>query len=119
MPESAGLPHEGFAADAELRLNSSRADPLGRMQQENTVALTSASWKSLYAPRSIAIVGATDRAGGLSFTGRFLAARRAIGDAGKLFFVNPTKTTLFDQPCYPDLSALPERVDAVAFSIPS
>lgn len=82
------------------------------------MALTPASWRCLSAPRSVAIVGATDRAGGLSFTGRFLAARRNIGDERKLFFVNPTKTTLFDQPCYPDLASLPQGVDAVAFGIP-
>jgi acyl-CoA synthetase (NDP forming) len=81
--------------------------------------LTPESWTALTAPRSIALVGATDRAGGLSFTGRFLAAKRDIGYGGKIFFVNPTKTSLFGEPCWPNLMSLPETVDAVAFSIPS
>lgn len=82
------------------------------------MGLTPEGWAALSNPRSIALVGATDRAGGLSFTGRFLAAKRAIGYAGRVFFVNPTKTTLFGEPCWPDLAALPETVDAVAYSIP-
>ncbi len=82
------------------------------------MALTPEGWTALAAPKSIALVGATDRASGLSFTGRFLAAKHNIGYTGKIFFVNPTKTTLFGEPCWPNLASLPETVDAVAFSIP-
>ncbi len=82
------------------------------------MVMTSQAWAALSTPKAIALVGATDRAGGLSFTGRFLTAKRQIGYAGKIFYVNPTKTTLFGESCWPSLSALPEPVDAVAYSIP-
>jgi acetyltransferase len=40
------------------------------------------------------------------------------GFAGRIYPVNPGRATVFDLPCYPNLSALPERPDLVVILIP-
>ncbi len=82
------------------------------------MALTAEGWRALAAPKTIAIIGATDRASGQNFTGRLMDGMANIGYPGKIYFVNPSRTELYGDACYPNLAALPEQVDAVAFSIP-
>jgi acetate---CoA ligase (ADP-forming) len=69
----------------------------------------------LVKPRSVAIVGATDRPGS--------PARIVIESLGKLGFpgpiypVNPKYATVLNHVCYPSLTELPEAPDLVVFSI--
>src|SRR5215831_19600424 len=69
----------------------------------------------LVKPRSLAIVGATDRPGS--------PARIVIESLGKLGFpgpiypVNPKYATVLNHVCYPSLTELPEAPDLVVFSI--
>jgi acyl-CoA synthetase (NDP forming) len=65
-------------------------------------------------PKSIAIVGASSRAG--SF-GERLQKNLAPYD-GRVFLINAKYDRLGDQPCYPSLSALPEVPDCVAVTVP-
>jgi acyl-CoA synthetase (NDP forming) len=68
----------------------------------------------LLAPRSIAIIGASGRAG--SFGER--TARNLAGFAGRLHLVNPRYETLDGRPCFPALAAVPEVPDLVVAATP-
>jgi acetate---CoA ligase (ADP-forming) len=68
----------------------------------------------LVRPRSIAIVGATDRGG----PGRaVIQSLGAIGFTGPIYPVNPKYRTVGNVTCYPSLTDLPEAPDVVVFSI--
>ncbi len=68
----------------------------------------------LVKPRSVAIVGATDRGG----PGRaVMESLGAIGFTGPIYPVNPKYQTVLNITCYPSLTDLPEAPDIVVFSI--
>jgi acetate---CoA ligase (ADP-forming) len=68
----------------------------------------------LIKPRSVAVVGATDRPG----PGRMIIeSLRAIGFAGPIYPVNPKYQAVLNQVCYPSLAELPEAPDVVVFCI--
>ena len=61
--------------------------------------------------RSIAIVGvSTNPARPSNFVATYLMGSSADYE---VFFVNPSLTEIFDQPCYPSLEALPKTPDMV------
>jgi acyl-CoA synthetase (NDP forming) len=68
---------------------------------------------ALVAPRSIAIVGATDRP---SASRSLIEALAAIGFAGTIYPVNPKYQTVLNHICYPTLTDLPEAPDAIRWS---
>ena len=70
----------------------------------------------LLRPRSIAIVGISgpDRFGGILYHNI-----ESAGYSGKIFGVNPRYETLYDRPCYPALSDLPEVPDCVLLAVPN
>jgi len=71
--------------------------------------------KRLLSPRTIAIVGASERAGSLAaITHRQLAE---CGFAGRIFSINPGYPTLHGETCYASISALPEVPDLVVYAI--
>jgi acetate---CoA ligase (ADP-forming) len=68
----------------------------------------------LVKPRSVAIVGATDRGG----PGRaVMESLGAVGFTGPIYPVNPKYKTVLNIACYPSLTELPEAPDIVVFSI--
>jgi acetate---CoA ligase (ADP-forming) len=68
----------------------------------------------LVKPRSVAVVGATDRPG----PGRTIVeGLGAIGFTGPIYPVNPKYQTVLNHVCYPTLTDLPEAPDVVVFSI--
>ena len=70
--------------------------------------------EALVKPRSVAIVGATDRPG----PGRSIVeSLGAIGFTGAIYPVNPKYPTVLNHVCYPTLTDLPEAPDVVVFSI--
>jgi len=73
-------------------------------------------WLSpLLSPRSIAIVGASERSGSLA-----ASTYHQLVDSGyrdRLFSVNPKYPQLYQQPCYATLSDLPEVPDLVVYAI--
>lgn len=83
------------------------------------LSLSDPSWEAFVAPRSIALVGASERITGVSFTNRFLANNRQVGYAGDIHLVNPARETIFGQPCIPNLAALEEPPDAVIVNVPA
>ncbi len=68
----------------------------------------------LVKPRSVAIVGATDRPG----PGRtIIESLGRIGFTGAIYPVNPKYPTVLNLTCYRSLTELPEAPDVVVFSI--
>jgi acyl-CoA synthetase (NDP forming) len=70
--------------------------------------------RPLFAPRSIAIVGASPR-GFIAQTVRDNLV--AMGASTRCHFVNPRYEELLGQPCYPSLEALPEVPDIVVVAV--
>ena len=66
----------------------------------------------LLEPRSIAVVGATDRPG--SYGDTILRNLERLGFDGPVWGVNPRREAVRGSPCVPSLADLPEPVDAVA-----
>ena len=71
----------------------------------------------LLRPRSVAVVGATDRPG--SYGDATLVNLATLGFPGPVYGVNPTRTEVHGRPCVPTLDDLPEPVDAVVVAIPA
>ncbi|HTG41719.1 MAG TPA: acetate--CoA ligase family protein [Methylomirabilota bacterium] len=70
--------------------------------------------RPLFAPRSIAVVGASGR-GGIARTVRDNLV--VMGSETRCYFVNPRYDELLGQPCYPSLDALPELPDTVLVAL--
>src|SRR5262245_9817793 len=68
----------------------------------------------LVRPRSVAVVGATDRAGPARI---IIESLGKIGFTGPIYPVNPKYKTVLNLVCYPSLTDLPEAPDVVVFSI--
>jgi acyl-CoA synthetase (NDP forming) len=70
--------------------------------------------RPLFAPRSIAVVGASPR----SWIAETVRDNlRVTGSATRCHFVNPRYEELHGQPCYPSLDALPERPDVALVAL--
>ena len=70
--------------------------------------------RPLFAPRSIAVVGASPR-GWIAETVR--DNLRVMGSATRCHFVNPKYDEMLGQPCYPDLASVPERPDIAVVAL--
>lgn len=71
---------------------------------------------SILRPRSVAIIGASESHG----YGKELyeqLTRASYG--GPVYPVNPRRSTVWDVACYPDLDALPEKVEQVLVTVPA
>ncbi|HXV42410.1 MAG TPA: CoA-binding protein, partial [Anaerolineae bacterium] len=66
--------------------------------------------------RSVAIVGISQPG---RFGGRVYANLRDFGYTGQIYGVNPRYNSLYDQPCYPSLSDLPDRPDCAILAVPN
>ena len=71
----------------------------------------------LLRPRSVAVVGATERDD--SYAGETLLNLNAAGFPGAVWGVNPGRSEAHGRPCFPSLSDLPEVPDAVVIAIPA
>lgn len=71
----------------------------------------------LLAPRSIAIVGASDRPDSNGHA--MFAMSRIDGYEGRVYPINPRVSQLGDLPCYPDLASLPEVPEHVVIGVAS
>ena len=70
--------------------------------------------RPLFAPRSIAVVGASPR----GWLGQTVSENlRIMGSATRCYYVNPKYQQLGDQRCYPTLGDLPERPDTVILAV--
>ena len=71
----------------------------------------------LFAPRSVALIGASARPGSMGAT--LLANLQGGGFNGKLFAVNPKYDQLGDMPCYASVADLPEAPDLAVICTPA
>lgn len=69
---------------------------------------------ALLAPRSIAIVGASE---GPRHGGEVLRSLRAAGFGGEIHPVNPRHATVYGLPCHPSLEAIARPVDCVVLAV--
>jgi acyl-CoA synthetase (NDP forming) len=70
--------------------------------------------RPLFAPTSVAVVGASPR----SWIAETVRDNlRVMGSETRCHFVNPKYEELYGQPCYPSLEALPERPDVAVVAI--
>src|ERR1700694_4726166 len=70
--------------------------------------------EKLLSPRSMAIVGASDKIGpGFNAWN----ALKHVGFGGKVYLVNPTKAELLGQKCYPSLEAIEGDVDSAFVAV--
>jgi len=79
---------------------------------------------SLMNPKSVAIIGASQRApsGGLAREprgNRVIRNLKNFGYPGRIVAVNPKYNEVMDCPCYPDLASIPEPVDCVVLAVPN
>lgn len=70
---------------------------------------------AMLAPQSIAVIGATDRAGSV---GRALL-ENLVPFAGRVYAINPKHTSLLGRPCHSTISTLPETVDLAIIATPA
>jgi acyl-CoA synthetase (NDP forming) len=71
----------------------------------------------LLAPRSVAVIGASDREGNLGgLAVRFLGK---FGYKGAVWPINPGRQTVGDRPCFADLAALPSIPDLAIVAVPA
>jgi acyl-CoA synthetase (NDP forming) len=73
--------------------------------------------RRLLHPRTIAVVGASDRHG--SYAGQTLLNLKTLGYRGEVWGVNPRRSEALGVPCFPSLSNLPSPPDAVVVAIPA
>lgn len=71
----------------------------------------------LLQPRSVAVVGASERPG--SYAGNVLRNLAAADFEGEVWGVNPGRETVHGHPCVPRVADLPAPVDAVVVAIPA
>ncbi len=71
----------------------------------------------LLAPRSIAVVGASDRPG--SYADLVLRNLEANEFAGEVRGVNPKRDEVHGRRCFPSVAQLPEPADAVVIAVPA
>jgi acetyltransferase len=68
----------------------------------------------LFDPDRVAVVGATNREGSV---GRAVLANLAEFD-GEVVAVNPSRQTVLEYPCYPDLASVPDPIDLAVVVVP-
>ncbi len=73
--------------------------------------------RRLLAPRSVAVVGATERPGAYGSEAVLNLAR--CGFAGAVYAVNPGRASVHGVPSFASLADLPEAVDAVVVAVPA
>ncbi len=78
--------------------------------EDSSIQMVSA----LLQPRSVAVLGASDRAG---VGQRVVANLRALRFPGELFLINPNRDRVADLPAYPSLAGLPAVPDLVVAAV--
>ena len=72
--------------------------------------------RRMLSARSVAVVGASDRAG--SFGARLTTEALRSPGIGRVYLVHPTRASVFGRPCLPSLADVPEPVDLVLLGVP-
>ena len=76
-----------------------------------------AALKPLFAPQSVAIVGASKTPGKQGHTA--LTYLRRGGFSGKIYLINPNEREIEGLPCHRSIAEVPEKVDCALLVIPA
>jgi acyl-CoA synthetase (NDP forming) len=83
-------------------------------------------WRDLplIAPKSVAIVGASQRGADANLAreprgNRVRFNLKTFGFEGRIVTVNPKYTEVMGYPCYPDIASIPEPVDCLVSRVPT
>ena len=87
----------------------------------------SITWRDLsplIAPKSVAIVGASQRGADANLAreprgNRVIRNLKTFGFEGRIVTVNPKYTEVMGYPCYPDVASIPEPVDCLVSAVPN
>jgi acetyltransferase len=81
------------------------------------LSMTIRNLDALLAPRSIALIGATERPGSVGAT----VARNLLepGFAGPVYFVNPSRSSILGNRCYASVTDLPDTPDLAVIVTPA
>ena len=90
--------------------------PSAAAPDAETVAGDRSPLDRLLRPRSVAIVGAS--ADPASWSGATIGNLRDLGFPGAIYPVNPRRDEIAGLPCYPDVAAIPDPVDAALLFVP-
>ena len=82
----------------------------------NNARLSAAQIERLIRPKSVAIVGASDKPGALGST--LLSNLERNGFAGSIYPINPNREMLAGRSCLRSVAELPEGVDCAVLAIP-
>ena len=74
------------------------------------------SIKAMFDPKTIALIGASDKAGAV---GRAILENILSPGKRKIFPVNPNQKSILDLKCYPNVTGIPEHVDLAVIAIPA
>src|SRR5262245_49984750 len=85
------------------------------------------SWRNLtplIAPKSVAIVGASQRGADPNLAreprgNRVIRNLRNFGFEGRVVAINPKYSEVMGCPCYPDIASIPEPIDCVISAVPN
>jgi acyl-CoA synthetase (NDP forming) len=72
---------------------------------------------ALTAPRNVVLVGASDRPG--SWAARVWHNLNRYEFPGPIYLINPRRSEIWDQPCYPDFHALPQPPNHMVVLVPA
>src|SRR5215471_13992798 len=120
----AGLPARSSRADGVVTITIPLPpDDTGKQLEEylDTVALRDrsasvASLRPLFAPQSVAVIGASRRQGTVGRS--VLDNIKSGGYSGRLYAVNPNAKQVGGVPCFPDVASLPEPPDLALIAVP-
>lgn len=73
--------------------------------------------ENFFTPKSVAVIGATDRGGSVGRT--VLANLRNGKFPGKVYAVNPRRAEVLGLPCYANIGTIPEKVDLAVVVTPA
>ncbi len=71
----------------------------------------------MFAPKSVAVIGATDREGTVART--LLQNLQTLQFSGQIYPVNPKRESVLGLRCYPAISSVPKQVDLAVIVTPS
>jgi len=71
---------------------------------------------NLLQPKSVAIVGASAQPGKIGYT--VIENLLKGGYKGKIYPINPTATEILDLPVFPNLAAVPDKIDLAVITVP-
>ncbi|HTS13420.1 MAG TPA: bifunctional acetate--CoA ligase family protein/GNAT family N-acetyltransferase [Candidatus Limnocylindrales bacterium] len=100
---------EGLRAAGELQAGEP-AVPSGRMNQRST-------FECMFAPRSVAVIGATDREASVGRT--LLLNLQNPAFRGKVYAVNPKRDQVLGVTSYPNVAAIPDKLDLAVIITPA